>query len=180
MPDEKTFFRHIDVKIWDLLQTGRGANILQGSVSFKDDNLEYCTEILPGMHDLSKLRSWWEDLAQDATNTDNRNHTDGFVQGIQPWMWAADYVRKYNTDWEKEVCAAGDLRLSLPMIPHGSIGPATAIRQAILPWFVAVKADGTTLDTPESGSWEEISAAHRDIVAIPALPQAIAVLFTAV
>lgn len=59
---------------------------------------------------------------------------------------------------------AGDVRISLPSLPHGSTGPATKRRRSILPWFVRIRDDHSTLDTPESGTWEEVSAAHRDLI----------------
>lgn len=34
----------------------------------------------------------------------------------------------------------------------------------ILPWYVRIREDHSTLDTPESGTWEEVSAAYRDLV----------------
>ncbi|KAJ5107262.1 hypothetical protein N7456_003937 [Penicillium angulare] len=163
---ESTLFRHIDinVNIWNLLETDRGANGLQRSVSLTNEDAKNSTEILPGMHDLSKLREWWEDIVGAPEDTDD------FVQGMKPWMWTTEHAQMFNTDWQKEICQAGDVRLSLPTIPHGSTCNATITRRSILPWYVAVQADLTTLETPESGSWEEISAAHRDMMGAPKTP----------
>jgi hypothetical protein len=34
----------------------------------------------------------------------------------------------------------------------------------ILPWYVRIREDHSTLDTPDSGTWEEVSAGYRDLV----------------
>jgi hypothetical protein len=40
----------------------------------------------------------------------------------------------------------------------------------MLPWFVRVQEDGSVLETADSGTWEELSAAHRDLAAPPCTP----------
>ena len=47
---DHTFFRHIDLNIKDLVSSGRGANMIQGTVSLDDEKPDDCTMILPGMH----------------------------------------------------------------------------------------------------------------------------------
>ena len=43
------------------LDTGRGGNIIQGSVSLDDETAAGgCTEIVPGFYHY--LRAWWEDV----------------------------------------------------------------------------------------------------------------------
>ena len=49
-PGDETFFRHCDVNIPALLKEGRGANLIQGSLSLDDENEDNCTKILPGFH----------------------------------------------------------------------------------------------------------------------------------
>ncbi|KAJ5139428.1 hypothetical protein N7448_002836 [Penicillium atrosanguineum] len=156
MPGEQTRFRHIDVNLNDLFQTGRGHAILQGSLSLDDEDEQNCTELLYGMH--RHIHEWW------ASVRDRMETTDGYVQKIDGKNWTKEDAAKYGADWAKEVCMAGDVRISLPTLPHGSTGPATKRRRCILPWFVRVRDDHSTLDTPESGTWEEVSAAHRDLI----------------
>ena len=49
-PRDKTFFRYIDINLNTLAQNDRGLNMIQGSVSIDDKNPNYCTVILPEMH----------------------------------------------------------------------------------------------------------------------------------
>ncbi|KAJ5761803.1 uncharacterized protein N7511_005185 [Penicillium nucicola] len=156
LPGEQTFFRHIDVNLNDLSHSGRGRAILQGSLSLTDEDENNCTELLCGMH--PHVQEWWSDVRQ------RQQTADGPVSRIEPWMWTRDDVAKYHTDWTKEICRAGDVRVSLPTLPHGSTGPATKIRRTILPWFVRIREDHSTLDVPESNTWEELAAAHRDLI----------------
>jgi hypothetical protein len=43
---------------------------------------------------------------------------------------------------------------------------AESTRWVVNPWFVWIQSDHETLDIPESGSWSEVAAAHRDLTAI--------------
>jgi hypothetical protein len=162
MPGEQTYFRHIDINLNDLSRTGRGYAVLQGSLSLDDENDHNCTEILPGMH--RHLPEWWSEVRE------RQEVSDGHVQRIEPWMWTSHDALKYGTDWEKEICKAGDVRISLPTLPHGSTGPATQRRRTVLPWFVRIREDHSALDIPESGTWEELSAAHRDLISANRTP----------
>lgn len=155
---EKTAFRHIDINVQDYLDTGRGGSVLQGSISLTKEDSENCTELLRGMHKQERIKAWWDDIKQRGPLT------DGFVQGVENWMWTPSDAKRYGTDWEDEICDIGDARLSLPTIPHGSKGPATAVRRTVLPWFVAVQDDHETLDCAEANTWEELSKAHRDLI----------------
>jgi hypothetical protein len=153
-PGESTAFRHIDVNIANFVRTGRGQNALQGSLalSMEDDN--NCTELLLGMH--RDIREWFDRLRL-------RGYTkDSYVQRIEPMMWTEDDEHHFGYTWSKQKCSIGDVRLSLPSLPHGSTGPATSRRINILPWFVSVGADHQTLDTAESGTWDDLSRCHRD------------------
>ena len=57
-PGDQTYFRHLDVNIPKLLDVGRGANLIQGSVHFDDDDNENCTELLLGFQ--NHLAEWWD------------------------------------------------------------------------------------------------------------------------
>ncbi|KAF7507136.1 hypothetical protein GJ744_010949 [Endocarpon pusillum] len=62
-PGDSTCFQHIDMNIPEFLETGRGGNIVQGSVSLDDETAETeCTVIVPGMH--RRLREWWSEVVQ--------------------------------------------------------------------------------------------------------------------
>ncbi|KAJ5699211.1 hypothetical protein N7536_003877 [Penicillium majusculum] len=153
-PGERTFFRHIDVNIIDFVRSGRGVNALQGSLALSDEDSGNCTELLLGMH--REIATWHGRLI------DRGYAKDGYVQRIDADMWTEDDEAHFGYGWTKQICRFGDVRLSLPGLPHGSTGPATAQRVNILPWFVAIGDDHQTLDTAESGTWDDLSRCHRD------------------
>ena len=52
---DKKKFRHIDINVRQFLETGRGGNTIQGSVSMDPESDLCCTEIVPGFHRNIKL-----------------------------------------------------------------------------------------------------------------------------
>ena len=56
--------------------------------------------------------------------------------------------------------------MTLGSLIHGSTGGCVRRRRVIHPWLVGVDSDHDGLDMRESGSWEEVSRAHRDMWAI--------------
>ncbi|KAJ5589664.1 hypothetical protein N7450_003636 [Penicillium hetheringtonii] len=158
---EQTFFRHIDINVANYMDTGRGGNLLQGSVALKDEDTDNCTELLLGMHDPNKLREWWDSIP---------NRSSGFIHAIRSEWWNNSHIYKFNTDWTKQICAAFDVCLSSPLLPYRSTGPATKQRINVLPWFAALQDDRNTLDIPEGGTFEDLSKAHRDLSPAPKTP----------
>jgi hypothetical protein len=152
---ENTKFRHLDINIQDYLDTGRGGGILQGSVSFTQEDERNCTTMLKGMHKTERLADWWKSVQLRGPVP------DGFISSIEPHMWTKDDEEKYGIEWTHEICGIGDVRLSLPFLPHGSTGPATSVRRTGLPWFTAIQDDHETLDCAEANTWEELAEAHR-------------------
>lgn len=151
---EKTAFRHIDINVNDLLNSKRCANAIQGSITVKDEDQQNCTESLLGMH--HHLGTWWKDLK------DRECCKDGLIHKVTSDMWKPADEQKFGLTWKRQICRAGDVRISLPHLPHGSTGPATMNRRTILPWFVGIREDHETLECIESGSWTELSNCHRD------------------
>ncbi|KAJ5963048.1 hypothetical protein N7481_001458 [Penicillium waksmanii] len=155
---EHTEFRHLDINIQDYLDSQRGSSLLQGSVSFTQEDEQNCTVLLKGMHKTERLAKWWKDIQSRGPVG------DGFISGIKPFMWRKEDEETYGTQWTTEVCGVGDVRLSLPMLPHGSTGPATRVRRTGLPWYTAIQDDHETLDCAESNTWEELAEAHRTLM----------------
>ncbi|KAJ9481738.1 hypothetical protein VN97_g11728 [Penicillium thymicola] len=155
-PGEETGFTHFDLNIGDYLATGRGGNAVQGSVSFTDEDRDNCTIILPRMH--LHLREWWSRI---EAHPDIQASAHTVV--IYPWMWTKEDEDKFGTSFTGVVCQAGDVRLTLPVIPHGSTGPTTRLRRTIMPWFGVVHEDHERMETAEAGTWGEIADAHRDM-----------------
>ncbi|KAJ5217659.1 uncharacterized protein N7469_011284 [Penicillium citrinum] len=164
-PGEDTEFIHIDLAIGDYLATGRGGYALQGSVSFTDEDEDNCSIVLPMLHKREILQRYW-DMIKDDPDASVTGHT----VAIAPWMWGPEFIRELGTDFERAICMKGDVRLTLPTIPHGSNGPATRLRRTIMPWFGFVHEDHERLETAEAGTWSDISAAHRDLSLAAKIP----------
>jgi hypothetical protein len=171
---DNTAFKHIDVNIHQLAHNGRGFNQLQGSVSLDDETEKNCTIILPGMHDREKLKRWLSML-----ESRDQLPADGFVQQIKNEHWGAAEKQVFGVDWTPVPCKAGDARLTSPALPHGSTGKTkgTTKRRTMLPWFVSIQGDHHALEIPESGTWEELSAAHRDQLMGPYTPSGQSVVY---
>ena len=157
-PGDQTYFRHLDVNIPKLLDVGRGANLIQGSVHFDDDDNENCTELLLGFQ--NHLAEWW-DRCVKARGL----QTDGYVHKITDRMYTKEDEAYFKTPWTKQLCKRGEVRISMPHLPHGSTGPCTRVWRTTFPWYIMIQEDDESLETLESGSWEDISRSHRDLVA---------------
>ena len=67
-------------------------------------------------------------------------------------------------------CKAGQVRIKQPYLPHGARGPAQAARRTIIPWYVRVQDDNSTLEIVKAGTWEELSIANISKILPPATP----------
>ena len=171
-PGDSTKFRHIDVNIDNLLTQGLGANMIQGSLSFDRETPEDCTELLVGMH--RRLGDWWADVKEHLAATD-QDVRQGYIHLLEGQHWTPAMAAKFATDdirWEAHPCDRGEVRVSLPHLPHGALGPTTKSRRTILPWFVRVRhehelpaADGQepdyALEMPDAGTYRDVASAHR-------------------
>ncbi|OAK93360.1 hypothetical protein IQ06DRAFT_178379, partial [Phaeosphaeriaceae sp. SRC1lsM3a] len=164
-PGDATKFRHIDLNISEAVATGRGVDLIQGSVSWDDEDGQNCTEILEEFHrHIAEYQQWRK----------GRNIPDSTGK-IEGWKdeehWPAEIQNKLpNVQWKKIICKKGDVRITDPRLPHGSTGPATRRRRTMLPWLVLVHDDMTTMEIPEMGSYQEIAAAHQNLTAAPRTP----------
>lgn len=89
-PGENTVFQHLDINIYNYLNTGRGGSLLQRSVSLTKEDERNCTELLKGMHKTGCLQSWWTDIQKQG------NVPDGFIAGIRRSMWTPADEEKYR------------------------------------------------------------------------------------
>lgn len=161
---EDTEFMHIDLDIEEYLATGEGGSEIKGSVSFTDEDQENCAVLLPKMHQRHILQGWWEHVKANPTA-----QTSGPTIAVHPWMWNRELAMRFETDYTRVPCKTGDVRLTLPMIPHGSTGPATIQRRTVMPRFGVVSEDHEHLETgaAESSKWEDIAASNRDMKLAP-------------
>jgi hypothetical protein len=165
---DKTFFRHIDMNITQYLADGRGGNMIQGTVSLDNETDHCCTEILEGMHTKEKLQEWYDRVKGRATKD---KILDAYVNRIDDVIWNKSDKEHFETDFKPVPCQAGDVRVTSPLLPHGSTTtPEGAIRRTMLPWFVAIQKDHSTMETLEMGTWEDLAEAHRDLKAAPRSP----------
>lgn len=154
---DMTFFRHIDINIKGLAKDARGANMIQGTVSIDDEYEDDCTMILPGMHNHTKE---WEEVLEERGLS-----TEALVHRIQDTMFTKEDAARFGTQWTPQPCRSGQVRVTLPHLPHGAYGPAKRIRRTMLPWFCGLQKDLETLEVAEGGTWSDLSIAHRDLVA---------------
>ncbi|KAL8651744.1 MAG: hypothetical protein Q9226_004573 [Calogaya cf. arnoldii] len=160
--EDSTYFRHLDVNVPLLLLGGQGACQIQGTLTLTDETEDNCTEMLIGAH--RWLPKWWDRIKQRKLDT------NGHIHRIEPGMWTAEDIHDFGVDWKVLPCKKGTVRISMPHNPHGSKGPATGLRQTILPWFIGINDDNETLDIEECGTRSNLAAAHRDMIAPPNSP----------
>lgn len=138
--------------------------MIQGSVSLDDENEGNCTEVLEGFHKHVATYVNW----RQENNIDRRN---GYIEG---WEDKRDYPKaiadQIGCKWKKYPCKAGTVRISNPLLPHGSTGPANSVRRTMLPWYVLVKEDGDSMEVPDMGSYRDLAAAHQALRAGPTSP----------
>ncbi|KAF7512802.1 hypothetical protein GJ744_000369 [Endocarpon pusillum] len=111
-PGDSTIFRHVDMNIPELLATGQGGNIVQGSVSLDVETaVTGCTEIVPGMH--KRLREWWADVeARSAQGEQVR--AGGRVHNVTP-LWRSSDAAKYGKFGCHSVCTRSMLAYEPPL-----------------------------------------------------------------
>jgi hypothetical protein len=161
---DPTFFRHIDLNIAEAVRSGKGVQMIQGSVSWDDEDNDNCTEVLTCFH------------RHAAEYQDWRDRHDTFSKGkIEAWNdaihWPEEVSARFpDVQWRKVPCRRGEVRISHPLLPHGSTGPATKVRRTMLPWYVRVTEDMSTMEVPAMGTYADIAKAHHTLTAAPKTP----------
>jgi hypothetical protein len=162
---DKTVFQHIDINVMQAVEDGRGLSQIQGSVSLDNETMKNCTTIIPGLHKKNVVKKWLENMKGRGVEL-----ADGFIHKITDKHFTQDDKREFKTDWETVPCKAGEVRITDPLLPHGSTGPADGIRRTMLPWYVKIQKDGSSLEILEAGTWEQLASAHRDLTYGPVTP----------
>lgn len=148
---DTTAFRHIDLNVPKYLKTGKGGNIIQGSVSFDNETERNCTEIFPGFHQV--IGRWWADVKTGDRTISKAMEHDRPIHGLEKF-WLPEHAKTYG-DFMPVPCQRGDARITLPTIPHGSTPKnltSQERRRTLLPWYVAVDEADERLDNEESDS----------------------------
>lgn len=165
--DDKTSFRHIDLNIPKLLAEGRGKFQIQGSLSLDDESETDCTIVVKGFHKDEVIGTWYNRWQDEIS--------DGYVHNMRHVYQKRD--EQEFGEFEPVPCKAGQVRITQPHLPHGALGPAQGARRTILPWYVRVQEDNSTLEIVESGTWEELSIAHTCKSLPPATPSGYGVMY---
>ena len=87
---------------------------------------------------------------------------EGHIHNIEDKMWIKEDKERFRTDFKPQIYRKGDVRISSPLLPHGSTRPATKIRQTMLPWYIAIQDDYNILDITESSNWDLFFKLYRD------------------
>jgi len=120
--------------------------------------------LVPGMHLKPKFNAWCDILK-------NRNlFKGGKIESVDNKNMSATIMSKLKVRKEHVPCKRGEVRVSMPHLPHGSTGPASIDRRTMLPWYAFEGNDAGDMESQDTGSWEELAAAHRDMVAPPSTP----------
>jgi len=165
--DDKTSFRHIDLNLPKLLSEQRGKYQIQGSLSLDDESEKDCTIVVKGFHKDEVIRTWYNRW-QDKIST-------GYVHNMRK-VYDKQDEREFGS-FEPVPCKAGQVRITQPHLPHGALGPAQGPRRTILPWYVRVQDDNSTLEIVEAGTWEDLSLAHTSKSLPPATPSGYGVMY---
>ena len=169
---DRTAFRHIDFSLKAAYESGRGLNMIQGSLSLDDEAAPNCTVLVPEMH--KHLHEWYDRInarKETATTEKGQKATmEAQVNRVLANDLTAEDLQHFGVDWEDVPCKAGEVRISMPHLPHGSHGPATATRRTFLPWYIGIQDDHEQLEVNEAGTYSMISAAHREQTAPSASP----------
>jgi hypothetical protein len=152
-----TQFRHLDLDIERLVTNNRGGNMIQGTVSLDDEGPDDCTEILPGLQKPANLVKWHAMLKSSAVYKPG-----ALVHAITKDHWTPEMVKTFGIDWTAVPCKFGEARVTVPHLAHGAQS-AKRVRRTVLPWYVGVDLDGNC-EVVESGTFDEISIAHRDMM----------------
>ncbi|KAF8249182.1 hypothetical protein K440DRAFT_660435 [Wilcoxina mikolae CBS 423.85] len=153
---ENTGFSHLDLNIKNFVESGKGANIVQGGLALTNETIKNCTTLVLGFH--KHAHEWYADLKARGEGDITGSTTD-----CKNLYSLAD--RQTYGDLVPIPCRRGDVRITLPEIVHGTTPQADGERRIVLPWFTGIQADNLELlDNKESETWSEVAACHRDMV----------------
>jgi len=136
-------------------------------LSLDDEQETDCTIVVKGFHNDEVIRTWYNRWQNKISN--------GYVHDIRSL-----YIKLLLVSFGPFVPVpykAGQVRITQPHLPHGSLGPAQSARRTILPWYVRVQDDNNRLEIVEAGTWEELSIAHISKSLPPATSSGYAVMY---
>lgn len=148
---ESTGFKHLNLNVPALLESGRGANIIQTTLSLDDEDEDGCTILVPGFH--RHIREWWARVEARGIAA------DGLTTNV-----SQKYTKEDQESFGSFVpvpCKRGGVRISRPELIHGSTSVSTKRRKTLFVWHCGIQEDHVTLDNKESETWDELARCHR-------------------
>ncbi|KAI9763395.1 MAG: hypothetical protein M1839_006454 [Geoglossum umbratile] len=152
---ESTDFAHLDINVDKFVKTGKGKNIIQGSLSLDDENEHGCTLLVPGFH--RHIHEWWARVKQRGQDS------SGYTTNAKKTYLPAD-----QRDFGRLVpvpCKRGAVRITMPEILHGSTPVAKSIQRTLFNWPTGICADHQMLDTEEAETWNQVAQCHQSMEA---------------
>ncbi|KAH0563233.1 hypothetical protein GP486_002201 [Trichoglossum hirsutum] len=154
-PGDNTGFMHFDINVEEFLETGRGGNVVQGSVSLDDEDNRNATILRPGFQ--RQLRAWWTLVKKRGLAT------SGYTTNAQD-KYTAEDSRKFG-NLIPVPCKRGAIRITKPEVVHGSTKKATRRRRTVFVWHSGIQDDHETLDVPEAEKWSDLVKCHQGFIA---------------
>jgi hypothetical protein len=152
---ENTGFAHFDINVDEFVKSGRGLNMVQGSVSVDDETEDNCTLLVLGFQHV--IHEWWGRV------TARGKATSGHTTNAKNIYLPED--RQSFGPLVPVPCKRGAIRITRPDIMHGSTSKARSRRRTLFAWFCGIRPDHQTLDLEESETWSEVSACHQSFTA---------------
>jgi len=87
------------------------------------------TLIVKGMH--AFMDEWCHDMQS------RKNRPENIVVAVDNKVLTPAFMAQHNLTWEAVPCKAGEVRLSVPQLPHGAQPslPHNPLRVTVLPWY---------------------------------------------
>lgn len=172
-PGESVYFRHLDFNLQDLADYGRGQNQWQGTLSLDDEDENNCTIMCTGMNSIDKLKTWANRIVARKGEL-----STSFVTAVTDSDLTKDDLKVLKASWTPQPCTAGAIRISSPLLPHGTNkGAATKKRRTVFNWYVGLLEDHQFAEVAAGPTFDEISAAHRNMTVPPKTPSGFAYQF---
>ena len=118
--DHNTSFRHIDISIPRYLESGRGENMIQGSLSLDDETAEDgCTVLVAGFH--HHIAEWWKRVTAREQQGNQPQGIGGFVHNVDK-LYTAEDAATFG-ECKPVPCLRGQRRSTLAAFasPHGRL-----------------------------------------------------------
>ena len=116
LPGDYTAFQHLDLNLKRYIESDRGANRIQTSLTLTQEVLDNCTFVVPGFH--KRIKEWWgEVIERPGPGAKAQKYNSNCLRTNR--IYTKKYKIKYGSH-VPVVCGPGDIRVSRAEILHGS------------------------------------------------------------